>query len=746
MATLAHTAPPTGFQGFPPMVDPDHEMGPGKPVAGTFNLRLVFAAIRRNMLMIGGVVLAALLLAVLVTLLETPRYTATATVQINDVADQVLGQDQDHGQESINAWDTDRFLQTQVDILNSRGLAERVAHSLKLASDPKFFKAMGVDPPSADASRKAVQEEMTGLLHANLTTDLPHNSRILPIKFTSTDPAESASIANGFAKEFIAANLQRKFDSSAYARNFIADQLADAKTRLAHSEVALNDYARQHELIRTRDALGADQSQPQQGDSVTTASLIQLNQAANDARAKRIEAEGRWKTISSGSPLSSTDVLSNASVQNLLTERADLEAKLKQERAKHLENYPSVIQLKAQLDETERQLTALVDNVRASVKAEYDAALAAEQQLEQQVASLKADTLAEQDRAVQYNLLAREADTNRTIYNALLQRYKELNAAAGISTSNISVIDTAEAPLSPSSPKLLINLVIALVLGVGLAALVVLFRDQFDDSIKVPEDVESKLNLSLLGVIPMVDETLDHDLADPKSALSESYSSLGGALLYSTRQGLPQVILVTSAQPSEGKSTTCHAIASGFARIGKRTVLVDLDLRRPSQHRVAGVDNERGVSNLLTSNAPIASVLADSNQQRLKLITSGPLPPNPTELIASTRTQAVIDELAGMFDVVVIDSPPVLGLADAPLLSALVDGVVLVVEANRSRHGTLKASLRRLRAMRPILLGAVLTKFNPRKAANRYYSDCYGYEYYQYEYRYEDGPKSSQSA
>jgi capsular exopolysaccharide synthesis family protein len=256
-------------------------------------------------------------------------------------------------------------------------------------------------------------------------------------------------------------------------------------------------------------------------------------------------------------------------------------------------------------------------------------------------------------------------------------------------------------------------------------------REQFDDSIKVPEDVESKLHLPLVGVIPKSEGDPEETLADPKSILSEAYNSLGGSLLYSTTEGLPEVILVTSAQPSEGKSTTSYAIAAGFARIGKRTVLIDMDLRRPSIHRKVNFDNSYGMSNLLTSRDPIETVLMDSDKPNLQFITSGPVPPSPTELIASPRMRELIEELASKFDVVVIDSSPVLGLADAPLMAALADGVLMIVEADRSRRGTLKSSLRRLRSMRPVILGAVLTKFDPNKLANRY-SEYYGYEYYQY--------------
>ena len=438
--------------------------------------------------------------------------------------------------------------------------------------------------------------------------------------------------------------------------------------------------------------------------------------------------------MNAGPLLAATAVVGNATVSNLLSQKANVEAELQQERARHLDHYPTVRAKEQQLAALNRQIQAVATNIRNAIKADYQAAAATEQQLLGEVERLKGATLSEQDRNVQYSLLAREVDTNRQVYDGLLQRYKQLNAAAGISLSNISIIDVAEQPQGPSSPDIVKNLLLALVIGVGIAGLTVFIKDQFDDSIRVPEDVETKLGLSLLGVVPRSHEgEPEESLSDPKSPISEAYNSLRGALLYSTSEGLPQVILVTSAQAGEGKTTSSFAIASGFARMGKKVVLFDADLRRPSLHRRVGQDNERGLSTLLTTQDPLESVFIASGQPNLTLISSGPVPPSPTELISSARLEEIIQLAARQFDVVMIDSPPILGLADSPMMAALVDGVIFVVEADRSRRGSLKTALRRLRAMRPMMLGAVLTKFDPLKGSARY-SAYYGYEYYQYEH------------
>ena len=464
---------------------------------------------------------------------------------------------------------------------------------------------------------------------------------------------------------------------------------------------------------------------------MTTSSLLQLNSAANEARQARIAADVRWQTFNSVPLTSTKEVLGNTTYQTLLTQRAGLETKLQEVRAEHLDDYPGVREIKAQLAEVNRQMQSTAANVRNSVRADLTSAAAAEQELASQVNSLKGDTLSEQDRSVQYNLLAREADTNRALYDGLLQRYKELNAAAGVATSNVAIIDQAEPPLGPSSPNHTRNIMFALILGLFLAALMVFLSIQLDDAIRVPEDMETKLGLPLLGIVPQSDGDPQDALLDPKSQLSEGYNALRASLLHSTPAGLPAVLLVTSAQAGEGKTTTSQAVSLTLARLGKTVLLVDGDLRRPSVHRVFGVANERGLSTLLASQDALESTVLPSAEPRLSLLPSGPVPPSPTELIASNRFRALIDQMAEKFDVVVIDSPPILGLADAPTMAAMVDGVIFVVEAGRSRRGGLKAALRRLRGMRPNLIGGVLTKFDTTQAANKY-SDYYGSHNYEY--------------
>ncbi|MFM5884543.1 MAG: GumC family protein, partial [Novosphingobium sp.] len=425
------------------------------PPRANFDLRYLLALVRSHLWLILGIVAAALVVALVATLLQTPRYTAYSTIQINDQSARVLGdKDDSSDMTGSNSWDTDRFLKTQTDILRSRGLALRVAQSLKVIGNPTFFKAQGAEPPPPGTSAEVQRAMAVGLLLGGLTVDLPRDSRIVTIGFRSTERATAAQVANAYASEFIQSNLQRKFDSSSYARTFLSQQLDESRQKLEASERAVNDYARAAGLIRTQPATaGSAEGNGTQGSSVTTASLVQLNGAANDATARRIQAESRWRAVENVPLLASTEVISNPSVSSLISRRAEVQAALDQDKATHLADYPSVRARESELAAITQQLGQAAQNVRNAVRSEYQSALSAERQLIAQVSQLKGATLSEQDKTVQYGLLNREAETNRQLYDGLLERYKTLNAVAGVSLSNVNIIDKAETPTGPSSPN-----------------------------------------------------------------------------------------------------------------------------------------------------------------------------------------------------------------------------------------------------------------------------------------------------
>lgn len=693
--------------------------------------RYVAATIRRHFWLGLAIILAVLAAVTVFTMFQTPEYTAVARIQINDEGVQVLGSEMDSTAPSDAGWDVDRFINTQMDVLRSRNVSVRVIRSLGLLDDKRFFAAMQIAPPAAELSQLEREEYVLSQLYTNLEIELPQSSRIVKLAFTSTDSEVSAKILNSYLEEFIATTLQNRFDSSAYARDFVTKQLEEARVLLESSERELNMYARSAGLIRTRGS-GAVEGGEASSSSITTSSLMQFNEAANNAKATRVAAESRWSAEKATPIFTSQTVLANPTVQTLMTRKSDLESRLQTAGERYLPDHPTVLQLAGELDSVQAQLNRTAANVRNSIRSDYLSAQAAERELLSQVNRLRGETLEEQDLSVRYNTLAREADTNRSIYDGLLQRFRELNAASGIAASNITIIDKAQPPILPSSPRLMLNLLIGLLGGGALAVGFIFIRDQLDDVIHLPEDVESKLGLSLLGVIPLAETgDPDQELSDSKSALYEAYSSVRGALLFSTQQGLPRVLSVTSTQGGEGKSTTCIAIAAGLTRMGRRVILVDGDMRRPSIHQRLDVGNETGLVNLLTSSDPTRSAIQETSVPGLDVITAGQAPPSPSELLNSPRMAAILEELASEYDAVLVDCPPIMGLADAPAIAGLSDGTMLVIEADRAHSGQLRSALRRLRQVHPVILGAVLTKFDPSKGSNRY-SSYYGYDYYSY--------------
>jgi polysaccharide biosynthesis transport protein len=693
------------------------------------DLHKVYAAARRNRWLIFGIVLAAILLGLVATMLMTPKYTATASIQIDQESARIL--DSQDVQPAAAYQDADRFLQTQVDVLKSRAMALRVLDRLNLRQDDEFIERMGgkLDPEQADQTAR--DQVLVKLVEDNLSVELPRESRVVSINFESPDSELAAKVANAFATNYIAYNLERKYNSSSYARDFLSKQLALARTRLEESERAVTDYARSAGLIRTSDptAEGGSSSAPT---SVTTASLVQQNQSVNAATTARIAAEQRWRAVADQSPMNISDVQSNQAVQQLLTARAEKQADLQQELAVHQSGHPSVIALQAQVDEINRQLGSIASGIKRSIRTAFDVARQQEQALLNQVNKLTGETLAEQDRGVQFGILQREADTNRTLYDGLLQRFKEVSAQSGITENNVSTVDEAVPPSTPSSPNLKLNLLLALLAGLGIAAVIVFLREQLDDTVRVPEDVERKLGLQLLGVVPNADGDVLELLEQPKSNISEAYSALRTLVLHSSTSGMPRTILVTSTQASEGKSTTSYALAKSLASLGRKVLLIDADLRKPSLHRLFGEKTSaEGLSSLLARQSDLDEVVKSRAEGVgcLSHIMAGPIPPNPTDLLGSGRMTELLSILVDRYDCVVIDGPPVLGLADSPIVAAEVEATIFVIEANRSHRGATKLALRRLRASQARMLGGVMTKFQPEGSSNYGH---YGYDYYSY--------------
>lgn len=703
-----------------------------------FDLARYLRMLVKHRFLIGGAILAALVIGVVVTLLTTPTYVASSTIQIDREGARVLSRESDVVASEAQA-QAEEFYQTQYGLLRSRSLAERVVDSLGLANSDAFFTAMDVSPPSDEgtAAQRADRRRRVAInvVRSNLTIAPVRGSRLVAIRFESPDPQLAARVSNAVSENFIQASLDRRFESSSYVRDFLEERIAQTRTKLEEAERQLVAYAAQQQIINLRDQTSASDQQ----ESLASRNLATLNASLAAARAARIAAEERWRSARTTPLQSLPQVLENDAVQRLNEERARLNAEYQQKLSVYQPDYPEMAQLRARIAELDRGIGEIGAAVRDSVRAEYQTALNEEQSLQAQVEGLKGDVLDLRDRSIQYNILQREIDTSRTLYDGLLQRYREVGIAGGVTANNVSIIDRAQTPSAPAKPDLVLNLLIALLAGIVLGVVAAILFELLDETLATPEDIEQKLNLPVLGVIPLLEKGRRpaEALADVRSGFSEAYYSLRTALQFTTPNGAPTTLLVTSARPGEGKSTTAFAVALNLARVGKKVLLADGDLRNPSLHRVLGLDNGQGFSNLLAGSGDLQDLAIDSGYRGLSFLPCGPLPPNPAELWGSDRVRAVMAEAAKHYDHLVIDGPPVLGFADGPLLAAAVNGSIFVIESRSTRRAQARGAIRRLAIGRGRILGVVVTKFNAQSASYG------GYDYaYDYNYGASDKPKA----
>jgi len=686
-------------------------------------------AVKHRFLIIGAL-LASILLGVGATLLMTPIYTSTVTLQIDREAARVLAESDVEPRESMIQGE--EFFQTQYGLLRSRSLAERVVDSLGLASSNAFLEQMGKTPPEragGTAAENAAdrREAVLKAVQDNIGVSPVRGSRLVTVSFESPDPQLSARIVNAFAENFIQSNLDRKYESSSYMREFLEERIAQTKGKLEEAERELVAYAANQQIINLREAESPN-GEPQ---SLVAANLATLNAALGEVRALRTGIQEKWRNVSSAPLMSISDVQQNPTIQRLTEERSKVHAEYQEKLQIFQPDFPEMVQLKARLDEMDAQIRTVATAIRDSIRAEYVVTVNRERSLQSQVEQLKGDMLDLRDRSVQYNILLREVDTSRTLYDGLLQRYKEVGVTGGVTANNISIIDRGVTPDKPSKPRLFINLALAALFGLGLGVVAALILEALDETLGSPEDVENKLGLPLLAVIPLLDRGLSPQeaLRDLRSNFSEAYYSLRTALQFSTPDGVPGNLLVTSSRPAEGKSTTAFATAINLARLGRKVLLVDGDLRNPSMHRVVGVENDVGMSNLLSGGAELSALVKPTGQDNLDFIACGPLPPNPAELWGGDRLRRVLEEASHLYDHVVIDGPPVLGFADAPLLASAVGGTIFVLEAKGTRRAQARGALRRLSIGNSRILGAVLTKFNNKAIQYGGYDYAYDYHY-----------------
>lgn len=677
-----------------------------------------------------GITAAFILLGLIVTLLMTPRFTATSSIEISRESGQVTNF---QGVEREAGIADQEFYQTQYGLLRARTLAERVAAELRLIDDPVFFELFGVggQQPAFNlvngrypASGRATRQRIAGeILLDNLSVDPARLSRLVNISFTSPDPEFSARVANAWAKNFIESNLERKVQATSYGREQLQRQLAEYKARLDESQRQLVSYASKQQIINLPAQGGGDGAATQER-SIVADDLAALNSALSEATADRIQAEARYRQAGGGV---SAEALRNQAINSLRQRRAELAAEYKQLMVRFEPQYPAAQAIQAQIAELDQAIAREESRVSGSIQAEYREAAQRERTLQAEVKQLKGEYLDLRRRSIQYNIYQQEVDTNRALYDALLQRFKEIGVAGGVGVNNVAVVDPADVPQKPSSPRLLLNLLIATLAGLIIGAGVALGLEQIDEGIADPVEVGRRLGLPLLGSVPKVEgETPKEALLDRKSDLFDAYLAVQTSLGFTTEHGVPRSIAVTSTRPSEGKSTTSLALATTLARVHRKVILVDGDMRSPSVHHLGNVDHDRGLSNFLAGEDNIEALIFEMADLGFTAMSAGPIPPNAAELLTGARLSVLIERLLATYDHVIVDSPPVMGLADAPLIASRVEGVIYAIEFHGTRSSMVRTALARLASARAHVIGAVLTKFEARKA---HYNYEYGYNY-----------------
>jgi polysaccharide biosynthesis transport protein len=672
--------------------------------------------IKRKWVVIACLVVIFLAVAI-ASLRSTPIYEAAGSIAINRLDPATLNfKDSSNG--GMDYYDpTD--LDTEVSIVRSDLLALQVIKQLNLDRRPEFGGS-GVQKPGLGLTTDVLQPDSartTGLLSAfkgDLQVSLRPNTRIIEIRYRSADKELAARVVNTLINTYIEQNFKTRFESTMQASDWLSKQLVDLQMKVETSQEKLVRYQKEHEI------LGIDEKQ-----NITTAKLDELNRELTAAESERMEKESVYRLVQAGDSDTAIAAVSgarNASSGNtngtsslldkLRNQRADLKIQIAELSTQFGPSYPKVAQLNNQLKEVESQIQSEMSKIAGRVRGDYLAALQREKMLGDALEKQKQEANKLNESAIEYSLLKRDVETNRTLYEGLLEKLKEAGVTAGLRSNNFRPVDMARVPTAPSEPNIPRNLAFALALGLTTGIGLAFLLEGIDNTVRTPEQAQIISALPSLGMIPLGSKTSGElsrarlavassreavelvTQSRPHSQMAESYRALRTSLLLTSVGAPPKVILITSALPQEGKTTTSINSAIVLAQKGTRVLLIDADLRRPAIHKTLGMGPRSGLSNVLTGSADLEQVIVRSSLlPSLYVLPAGTTPPNPAELLASSAMKEVVDQLRDQFDHIVIDTPPTLSVTDGVVMSTWSDAVVLVIRSGQ----TTKQALRRAR-------------------------------------------------
>lgn len=679
------------------------------------------------------------------TFMVKPQFKSSVTIKIEKENPNILAFKDVVGIEMAE----EDYYQTQYKILKSRSLAKRIIRSLKLNTNPEFVPDLQNKENKADNNTLSKQDKpleddgiSSGLIDSFLqkVDVIPlQKSRLVNVSFTAYDPELSAKIANSIGEAFIGLNIESKFEATYQARTWLEKQLEVMKAKVEQAEEKLNEYAAKNGII----FLKKDEDEKGKGtdsENIVTKKLSELSTELTAATSERISKEALYKEMRSGDPESSSVVMNNHMIASLKKDYAALDSEYNEQLKIYKPDYPKMVRLKERISQTKKKIDLETKKIISSIKKDYEIAVNRETQLKSALGAQKKEALDLNQRTIQYQILKREADTNKELYNGLLQRLKETGVSATLTASNIQVLDRAEVPKTPFKPKKTLNIMLSIIVGllggIGLA----FFTEYLDNTIKTPEDIEKRMYLPPLGLVPRFDDNKDNlpmeyvVHSDGANPILEAYRSIRTFLLLSTGGKPPRVMMVTSPARDEGKTTTVINTAISLTKSDVKVIIIDADMRRAKLHHVFSLDNKIGLSTFLSGNAEFGDgLIKTADIQNLDIITSGPIPPNPAELLGSYRFIDLIHALYPLYNFIVIDTPPVLGISDPLIVSQHTDGVIMVVKSGNTPKEAAQEARRLLESVNAKILGVVLNSIE--QSAMRY---SYHYNYYKYYYTNED--------
>ena len=656
-------------------------------------------------------------LVTLITLVQTPIYKATSVIQIEPAPPEIVSFKDVVTLGSQNIWANKEYYQTQFWIIRSEPLAQEVAEALDL---------IHTDPYFANSSSPARQ------LSRMISVQPVKNSQLVSIGVVHPDPEQAARICNMLSAHYQLQNVdyRLKQEISQDVLDWLDQRSSSNETNLREAERGLLDF------MKTNDIVSFEGRQ-----NIVLQRLTDLSQALTEAHRKRVETEAAYKKVknlnSSGKAIQLPEVTDNNLIQELKEERILLEKQVSELSEKYKYDHPKMKKLQKQIDLLNAKISEEIANIIGSIHSTYLIARAREKALEGAVTQAKAEAQILNEKAMEYSVLKRKVDSESDIYSELVRRANETRVTQDMQfNNNIIIREKAEAPRSPIKPKRKTNVMLAALLGLFGGVAIAFLLEYLDTTIKSQEDVEDAVGLPFLGVIPSFTADEPEPTSElftytyPKSSITESIRSIRTNILFSAAEAPLKKLLVTSAGPQEGKSTTVINLGIIFAQGGKRVLIVDSDLRRPRIHKAFNVTRDRGLTNLIMNEAKPEQVIVNTKVPNLSVIPCGPIPPNPSELLGLTRMQEIIDELGHQFDIILFDSPPIVAVTDAVVLSKKVDGVVLIIKAGRTTSEMVLKAKKQLTDVTAHILGAVLNDFNIRGEGYRYY---YYYHYYRSE-------------